>query len=61
MSFQKKISLPSTTPSTSSCSHWEESPIKMQILQVGFILLLSDNGSMNQRTIKHPEEREVFL
>lgn len=33
----------------------------MQILQVEFILLLSENGSVNQLSIKHPEEREEFL
>lgn len=55
------LSLPSTNPTTSFCSHWEESPIKMQILEVGFILLLSDKGSVNQLTVKHALEREVFL
>lgn len=41
------LSLSSTTPSTSSFFYLEKSPIKLQIPEVEFILLLSDNGSVN--------------
>jgi hypothetical protein len=31
----------------------------MQIVEVGFIKLLSDNGSMNYLIIRHPVKREM--